>query len=119
VDQGRRPLVEELRVIDDQEQPPVLAGPLEDGVGGLPQQPEQVARRVPGRGEERRERPERDGGRRPGRDRLGRGEPEPGGRPGDLGGEPGLADADRAGQHERGGLRPPQLREDPVQLRLA
>jgi hypothetical protein len=44
VDQGGGTLVEELGVVDDQQELPVRAGAFQDGVAGLPEQPQQVAR---------------------------------------------------------------------------
>jgi len=119
VDQRGRAFVEELGVVHDQQQPAVRPCPLQDGVTGLAQQPEQVARRISGLGQEWRERTERNGSRGAGSDRLGGGETQPAGRLGGLGGEPGFAHAWRPGQHKRGGFRALQLREDPVHLRVA
>ena len=105
-------------VARSQQQPAVRASPLQDGVAGLTQQPEQVARRIPGLGQEWRERAERNGRRGAGGNRLGGDETQPGGRLGGLGGEPGLAHARRPGQHKRGRFRAFQLGEDPVHLRV-
>jgi hypothetical protein len=58
MDQRGRSVVKQLGVVHYQQQPAVGPGALEYRIARLPQQTEQVSRRMPGLGKKGRERPE-------------------------------------------------------------